>query len=163
MSPRNCWPLVCLLGLGCATVVTGRHAEVSVESMPPGAHVAVRDHEGRVVAQTVTPGSVTLRRGRSWMRPASYVATFSKPGYQVTEAPIHSNNFNPWIAGNVLIGGGLGLGVDAVTGALWRPQSSTVATTLAAAGPLPSQVIAEAAVASDADAVRPVSAFEPVR
>lgn len=162
MSLRNCWLSVSLLGLGCATVVTGRHAEIAVESMPPGAQVAVRDHEGRVVAQTVTPGSVTLKRGRSWLRPASYVATFSMPGYQPTAAPIHSK-LNPWIAGNLFIGGGLGIGVDAVTGALWRPQSSTVATTLASAGPLPSQMIAEAAVASDGDAVRPVSAFEPVR
>ncbi|QDT68448.1 hypothetical protein MalM25_13700 [Planctomycetes bacterium MalM25] len=161
MPQRIVLLLSCLLSCGCATVMNGRNAEVAIESMPPGAHVDVRDHEGRVVAQTVTPGSVTLKRGRTWLRPASYVATFSKPGYQPTEAPIFSK-LNPWIAGNVLIGGGLGIGVDAVTGALWRPQHSTIGTTLAAAGPLPSEAIAQA-VAADGSRVRTAGANVPVR
>ena len=115
---------------GCATVVSGRTADVAVHSVPPEASVTVRDAEGAVVANTVTPGTVTLRRGRSWMRPARYEATFEKPGYEPTVAPIETT-FNPWSLANIVAGGGIGIGVDAVTGAMWKPKASAVETTLA--------------------------------
>ncbi|MEN0109849.1 MAG: hypothetical protein AAF805_03915 [Planctomycetota bacterium] len=117
---------------GCATVINGRNAEVALRSEPSGADVTVRASEGSVVAKTVTPGSVSLKRGRSWGRPASHVATFEKAGYLPSRVPIEST-WNPWVLGNVLIGGGLGAGVDVVTGAQWRPKHSEIGGTLVAA------------------------------
>lgn len=142
LRTKNARTTVTLLGLGslavtsagCATIMNGRTAEVALRSEPTGADVTVRDNEGSVVAQTVTPGAVTLKRGGPWGRPARHVATFEKPGYEPSHVPIDSK-WNPWVLGNVLIGGGLGAGVDIVTGAQWRPKHSEIDGTLVAAMP----------------------------
>lgn len=118
------------LTAGCATVVSGRTSQVALRSNPPQARVTVHDLEGNVVAQTMTPGVVELKRGRSWLRPAAYNATFEKPGYQASRAPIRSK-FNPWAIGNLALGGGLGMGVDLATGAVWQPKLSTIDQSLA--------------------------------
>lgn len=117
--------LFLVVAAGCATVMNGRTADVTLRSVPSEADVTVRDHNGSVVAQTTTPGKVTLKRGRSWLRPAKYSATFEKPGYQTTEAPLDAK-LNPWLLGNVVLGGPVGLGVDAASGALWTPKSTEV-------------------------------------
>lgn len=118
------------LAAGCATVVSGRTSKVALRSNPPESQVTIRDHNGDVVARTLTPGVVELRRGRTWLRPASYDATFEKAGFLATTTPIHSK-FNPWAIGNIAIGGGLGLGVDLATGAAWQPKLSTIEQSLA--------------------------------
>jgi hypothetical protein len=126
-------PLVALtLCSGCATIVNGRSADVTLQSTPPDATVTIRDDQGVVIAQTTTPGKVTLKRSQKFLRPARYTATFEKPGYEITEAPIQTK-VNPWVLGNIVLGGPLGLGVDAVSGALWRPADKTIEQSLAAA------------------------------
>jgi hypothetical protein len=47
------------------------------------------------------------------------------PGYQATQVPIRST-INPWILGNVVIGGIPGLVVDNATGAAWRPNQTDI-------------------------------------
>ena len=120
-----------MLVSGCATIVNGRNADVTLQSTPANANVTVRDDQGVVIAQTTTPGKVTLKRGKSFLNPARYTATFEKPGYVSTETPIHPK-LNPWVLGNIVLGGPIGLGVDAVSGALWRPAAKTIEQTLAA-------------------------------
>ncbi len=119
-----------LMSSGCATVISGRTADVAIDSSPREADVTVVDHQGTVVARTITPGQVKLKRGRKWLRPAKYQAVFEKPGYETTHAPIDSK-FNPWAIGNLALGGGLGVGVDLATGAVWRPKSDRIERSLA--------------------------------
>ncbi|MGL4514835.1 MAG: hypothetical protein ACRCT8_17240 [Lacipirellulaceae bacterium] len=121
---------------GCASVVSGRRADVAFHTTPSQAAVTVRDHEGKVVAQTMTPGRVSLKRGRRWLRPADYQATIEKPGYVPTVVPVYGK-FNPWAIGNIALGGPIGLGVDGATGALWRPQQKEFHQTLASAAETP--------------------------
>lgn len=125
---------VSLSSAGCATVISGRTADVAVNSEPSDARVTVRDTKGVVVAKTNTPGSVTLKRNRKWLLPARYEATFEKEGFVPSVLPIEPT-LNPWAIGNVAIGGGLGVGVDAVTGAIWKPKKSSIETMLAAREP----------------------------
>lgn len=126
-------PFVALtLTSGCATIVNGRSADVTLQSTPPDALVTVRDDQGVVIAQTTTPGKVTLKRGKSFLNPARYTATFEKPGYVSAETPLKPR-LNPWVLGNIVLGGPIGLGVDAVSGALWRPADTTIDQALAAA------------------------------
>jgi len=116
---------------GCATIINGRTADVTLQSTPSNATVTVRDDQGVVIAQTATPGKVTLKRGKSFLHPARYTATFEKPGYVSAETPI-APKLNPWVLGNIVLGGPIGLGVDAVSGALWRPADGTIDQALAA-------------------------------
>jgi hypothetical protein len=115
----------CSLLTGCASVVSGRYADVAVDSYPSNSHVIIRDNNGRTVASLNTPGVVSLKRNRRFFLPARYTATFDAPGYAPTEVPIRST-VNPWILGNVVIGGVPGLIVDNATGAAWRPRHSEI-------------------------------------
>ncbi len=68
---------------------------------------------------------VSLKRNRRWFLPARYTAVIDAPGYEPTFVPIHST-INPWILGNVVIGGIPGLIVDNATGAAWRPSEPEI-------------------------------------
>jgi hypothetical protein len=110
--------------------MSGRHAEVAINTNAPNARVVVRDKRGQHVASLHTPATVTLRRKDKLIFPARYTATIEAPGYQPASVPIRST-INPWILGNVVIGGIPGLVVDNVTGAAWRPRHSDIYQELA--------------------------------
>ena len=110
---------------GCASIMSGRHAEVTIHSNPANAHVVVHDKRGQQVAALNTPATVTLKRKDRLIFPARYTATIEAPGYQTAQVPIHST-VNPWILGNVVFGGIAGLVVDNVTGAAWKPWDSNI-------------------------------------
>jgi hypothetical protein len=110
---------------GCASIVSGRHAEVAFDSYPSNAHVAIRDTAGRQVAALQTPGVVSLKRNRRWFMPARYTATIAAPGYQPASVRLRST-INPWILGNVVVGGLPGLVVDTATGAAWMPRRTEI-------------------------------------
>src|SRR5829696_10403393 len=86
----------CLLLSGCASIISGRSADVAFDSDPSNAHVVIHDNNGRQVAAVNTPGVVSLKRNRRYFLPARYTATFEAPGYATTEVPIRST-INPWI------------------------------------------------------------------
>jgi len=117
--------LGCFAAAGCASIISGRHADVAIKSYPPDAQVAVRDADGNTVATARTPAVVTLKRGRGFFRKAEYTATIEKPGYATAHVPIESR-LNPWVLGNVVFGGFVGLAVDPCTGAMWRPTPTAI-------------------------------------
>lgn len=110
---------------GCATIVSGRHADVTINSAPEHAQVTVRDHRGMTVAQTTTPAVIPLKRGSGFFKRARYTATLEKPGYEPAQVAINSQ-LNPWLFGNALFGGVPGMIVDPYTGAMWKPNPNEV-------------------------------------
>lgn len=114
-----------LLTSGCASIISGRHANVAIDTYPTAAHVTIHDKSGREVASVNTPAVVSLNRNGKWFLPAQYTATIEAPGYQTTQVPIRST-INPWIIGNVVVGGIPGLIVDDATGACWKPQHDAI-------------------------------------
>jgi hypothetical protein len=110
---------------GCASIVSGRNATVEIESQPSNADVVVRDKHGKEVVATHTPASVQLKRKDGFLMPASYTATIEKPGYAPEIVPIRST-VNPWILGNVVFGGIIGLAIDNTTGAAWQPKQRSI-------------------------------------
>jgi hypothetical protein len=110
---------------GCASIMSGRHAEVAFDSYPQHAQVVVRDSRGQEVGSVRTPGKVTLKRKERFIFPAGYTASIEAPGYRREEVAIRST-VNPWILGNVVIGGIPGLVIDNVTGAVWMPRDPLI-------------------------------------
>jgi hypothetical protein len=110
---------------GCASIVSGRQADIAFDSVPSNAHVVIRDKAGRKVASLTTPGVVSVRRNRRFFMPARYTADIEAPGYLPARTPIRST-INPWVFGNVIIGGIPGLVVDTATGAAWKPRESQI-------------------------------------
>lgn len=141
----------CLMISGCASIISGRSADVAFDSNPRGAHVVVHDNKGREVAALNTPGVVSLKRNRNYFLPARYTATIEAPGYSPSEVPLRST-VNPWIVGNVLFGfaGIPALIVDNATGAAWKPSQSEIHSQLTPLSNEQSPMISRNPPASDA-------------
>jgi len=110
----GCMRLMCGLMLaalsgGCATVTRGTDNTIGFDSRPSQAEVRTSNGLG-----CVTPCSLVVKRNEE------FIATFSKPGYRSQQVEVKTQLAGAGaagLAGNVLIGGIVGIGVDAVTGA----------------------------------------------
>src|SRR6185437_14388472 len=95
---------------GCATIVEGTTQSVSVNSAPvQGAQCSLTNSQGTWYVNT--PGSVVVHKTKTDLD-----ITCNKQGY----APGHivsPSHFAKTTAGNVILGGAVGLGVDAISGA----------------------------------------------
>jgi hypothetical protein len=133
------------LSLGaCATVTRGTTEQVTFDSEPPA---AMRTSTGLTCPTT----PCTLQVDRK----SEFVATFSKDGYASQDVMVQTRvagSGAAGFAGNVLIGGLVGMGVDAATGATLEHYPNPVTVSLA---PL--------AVSSKYRSRRPAASRGPVR
>ena len=109
---KNSLPIVGLLLLftSCATITRGVHEKLSVISDPPGADVTLSTGE-----KGVTPATFVKNR-----RGDTFTVTISKQGYVSQTVSVESHGGGTGgtaMAGNALIGGVVGIAVDASTGA----------------------------------------------
>ena len=99
-----------LLFTSCATITRGVHDKLTVNSDPPGADVRLSTGEyGKTPAKFVKP-----------RRTEPFTVTVSKPGYAAQTVKVESKfggTGGAAMAGNVILGGAIGIGVDAGTGA----------------------------------------------
>ncbi|GAA5482118.1 hypothetical protein [Haloferula sargassicola] len=110
---------VALLCSNCATVFNRTTQPVRVASNPSGLTFKVTDKEGVVVGNGTTPGEVRLKTSSNYFVPAAYIFTFSKNG-KVVGSQVLTARVSGWYAGNILIGGLIGLViVDPLTGAMY--------------------------------------------
>jgi hypothetical protein len=97
------------LATGCCTVTGGMGAQgVKVHSTPPGAQVSV-DGQPR----GATPVTLYLQRNQP------HDIQVEAPGYEPVHASVRPN-VNPWLFGNILVGGLFGVVVDGVTQSWYR-------------------------------------------
>jgi hypothetical protein len=109
--------VILLVGPGCATITGGsRDQKVKITSNPAGAAVVV---DGQ--PQGATPAAVDLSRKTEHQVAISY------PGCETAQMTIR-RQLNPWMFGNLLLGGPVGLIVDVCTGATHQlsPDEITV-------------------------------------
>lgn len=108
---RACAVSTALLSMGaCATVTRGSSDAWEVTSEPSGAKVETTNG----FQCPATPCAIKMPRK------SEFTATVTKPGYKpatITVTHKTSGAGAAGVAGNVLVGGIIGLGVDAVTGA----------------------------------------------
>jgi hypothetical protein len=98
--------ILIMVGSGCATVTGGcRDQNVKITSNPTGAAVLV---DGQPMGET--PASVKLCRKTEHHVEVAY------PDCEPTQVTI-TRRLNPWLFGNILVGGPLGLVVDICTDA----------------------------------------------
>lgn len=146
----------CGLLLGGCAVTRGTESTIQLESSPPGAQVSTRivdpcslsecppmeAPDGQTppprptIADAYGPNCVTPCSIRVSRKDALLV-TFTLAGYQPATVPVTTRVAGAGavgVAGNVLIGGVVGLGVDAATGAALEHQPNPVVVTLAPTG-----------------------------
>ena len=115
-----------LLASGCATVTRGTSEVLVIETTP--ANAAVRLDQNGELINCESPCSVKVkRRGNLFIR-------IEKDGYELFETNVTSSidgGGAAGMAGNVVLGGIIGAGVDAGTGAMHshKPNPLTVALT----------------------------------
>ena len=111
--------------VGCASVTRGTTENISISSTPSGATAEVSGLD--VPTACVTPCVVVAKRS------ADITVTINKDGYESQVIPLTKEvpgTGAAGFAGNLLIGGLVGMGVDAATGAAMDHKPNPVIVTL---------------------------------
>ena len=123
---------LCVALGGCASVTRGTTENISIASTPSGAQADVAGLDIPTVC--VTPCVLQAKRS------ADIVVTVSKEGYEPQIVPLSkdvSGSGGAGFAGNLLLGGLVGMGVDAATGAAMDHKPNPVIVTLQPVPPPP--------------------------
>ena len=109
-----------LLTSGCATIVKGSSQGVTVKTDPPSASCEFSKQGKTVGVVNPTPGTVQLGKGASALD-----VICKKPGYLDASAKL-SSSFQGWTLGNAILGGIVGIVIDAGSGAMheYQPEIS---------------------------------------
>jgi hypothetical protein len=106
--------LSCSLNAGCASIVNGDTQSLSVETPPvTGAICSLSNDKGSWFVNG-TPGSVTVHKSAK-----NLLVSCQKLGYP-TYAMNVAATVEPMLFGNILFGGPVGIGVDAIDGAAYK-------------------------------------------
>ena len=107
---------------GCATITRGSSEALVVESTPTGAEVRLSSGE-------ICKTPCTLKKKRK----DNFVVFINREGFEPVEVAVISETPGAGaagMAGNVLVGGLIGVGVDAATGATKRLTPNPIRVTL---------------------------------
>lgn len=97
---------------GCSSVIEGTSQQILVNTNPPGASCEL-SRGGAVIAQIpLTPGAVTIQKTKQ-----DIAVVCRKSGYQDVSI-VNESDWDRAVAGNILIGGLVGVGVDSASGAI---------------------------------------------
>ena len=105
--------MAALLTMNCGSIIHQTTQQVRINSEPSGAAVTVSCGDVNNDPKLVTPAVVTLHR-----KPAYCGIKLNKEGYAEKELKF-GRQMSGWYLGNILIGGIIGLVVDAANGAMW--------------------------------------------
>lgn len=114
--------IVLLITSGCASITRGTSESYAIETIPPGA--AVKLSTG---LNCETPCSVKVKRR------SDFTVTIEKEGYETVRATVTSSVDGAGaagMAGNVILGGIIGAGVDAGTGAMHSHKPNPLSVTM---------------------------------
>ncbi len=105
----------------CATIVEGTDQTVTVLTEPPNAVCTLSQDEATVAVVNPTPGTVSVEKSKD-----NIGIICEKDGYFNGAAAL-SSDFQAMTFGNILIGGFIGLAIDASSGAMNEyPASVTI-------------------------------------
>lgn len=112
----------CMLGLfvlgGCATITTGHTQSVVVDTDPQGAECRFKRGDRDVAVVNPTPGTATVDKSFGKME-----VRCAKAGFQESAETL-APEFQAMTLGNVILGGVVGIVVDAASGAMAKyPQA----------------------------------------
>ena len=102
----------------CATIINGTSQQINITSTPIDAKVFVDDQElGK------TPYVAKLKRKDN------HIVKIELEGYK-TEVIALNGETSGWFIGNCLFGGLIGMGIDAITGAMYRLEPKEISKSL---------------------------------
>lgn len=117
---------------GCATITEGKTDTLAVSTTPDGAKCDLKNGVGEWFV--TTPGSAEVHKSKT-----DLTIDCAKPGYQPTHTVMQSH-FEGMTAGNLILGGVIGVGVDAASGAM-NHYDKEVSITMLPEGTVPTPVV----------------------
>lgn len=131
MNPAIC--LALLANSGCATIIKGGRQDVTVTSSTPGAEVSIKSFNGNEVYNG-PPSTVRLQREYG------YTVIVRAKGFKERKTTI-TKSLSGWAFGNLIwiipILWGVGIAIDAASGALWSLDPDDLKINLLPADPEP--------------------------
>ena len=97
---------------GCATITKSPDQTVSVNTKPAGAECTLTREDKIIAVINPTPGSINVQKDKDPIR-----VTCKKQGFLDNTGEM-SSEFEAMTFGNIIFGGLIGVGVDAVSGAM---------------------------------------------
>src|SRR5262245_14282593 len=118
----GCAIVLAALCSGCATIVKGSSQPVIVKTNPTGASCDLSRQGKTIAVVDATPGTVTVEKSKT-----DISIRCKKQGHVETNANLPST-FQAWSLGNILLGGLVGIAVDAGSGAINEYQTEILVT-----------------------------------
>ncbi|MBY0355631.1 MAG: hypothetical protein K2Q12_07870 [Rickettsiales bacterium] len=94
----------------CAAIVSGKEQELSVETNPAGANCNLERNGEFIGSVSETPGKVKITKTKHDIN-----LSCSRRNYETAETQLDSG-LDPWVFGNILIGGLIGWAIDSGIG-----------------------------------------------
>ena len=107
---------------GCATITTGTTQAITVETAPPGATCNLTRDGETIAVVNPTPGSATIGKDKD-----DIDISCEKEGFLPTSQSL-SSTFHGATLGNILLGGIVGVFIDAGSGAMNKYPTSLMVT-----------------------------------
>ena len=147
-----------LVGLGgCASIIKGTSQTVGIDTSPQGAACTVTREGAQLAKIDSTPGKLELSRSKN----ALVVSCVKPPEYPTPTVQTVESQFNGVTAGNILLGGIVGIAIDASTGANnTYPEQVTVTLVPPSGAPMPAPSAAPSS--SPAASSAPATTMQPV-
>ena len=121
------FPIITVLMMGCASIVSKSEYPVNINSQPQGAQISIEDRQGTTVFKGITPAVVTLSTKAGYFKGENYTVSFKKEGYDIYTTQIKRGVDGWYWAGNLFFGGLVGwFIVDPLTGAMWTLKDVNV-------------------------------------
>lgn len=126
--------LLAVSNAGCATIVKGGKTTLEVHSPTPNAEITIKSFSGPEVYSGPSPAKVVVAKDQQ------YTVEVKADGYKPRKQAV-TKSVSGWMFGNVIwvipILWGVGIAVDAMSGALWTLDPETQTLALAKAPPTP--------------------------
>ena len=135
----------------CSTIIEGTSQEISISTKPPEASCALERDGVEIGRVPSTPGKVTIEKNKQ-----NILITCNKDGYKEA-VYTNASDYAAATAGNLLIGGIIGVGIDAATGAANKYESNVEITLEPEDGTLPKPEQTQPAATPASDANKPTS------
>lgn len=105
---------------GCASIFGKSEYHVVFSTNAPNAHVKIQQaYSGVVIASGQAPFATTLKSSDRFLSAASYLCEVNTADGKRQLRPINAQ-VNPWVFGNFILGGIIGIAIDGGTGAMYE-------------------------------------------
>ncbi|MCB0324528.1 MAG: PEGA domain-containing protein [Bdellovibrionales bacterium] len=114
----------------CASIVSDKNYQLTLDSVPSGANVEVVNEDGVTEFRGTTPTTCSLRAGKAYFDKQSYTVKMTKEGHEPYQQQVNSS-IDGWYWGNLIAGGVIGFFiVDPLTGAMFELDEKAVTASL---------------------------------